>query len=116
MYFEDIHLCDIQGVCELTKELKKLTAYPIYFNLSKIYHIRHKKYYYQLQDEEFTASMLQYKTDDTLLNTLKKAIAMYKTGHLSLQQALTYTRSNADGTGTQNLNYRYHMKYLDSEK
>jgi hypothetical protein len=116
MYFEDIHLCEIKGVCELTKELKKLTAYPIYFNLSKIYHIRHKKYYYQLQDEGFTTSILGYETDDTLLNTLKRAITMYKTGQLSLQQALTYTRQNSDGTGTQNLNYRYHMKYLGGEK
>jgi hypothetical protein len=116
MYFEDIQLCNIEGVCELTRELKKLTDYPIYFNLSKIYHIQHEKYYYQLQDEEFITPMLRYETDDALLNTLKKAIVMYKGGQLNLKQALMFTRSNSEGTGTQNLNYKYHMKYLSNKK
>ena len=31
-------------------------------------------------------------------------------GEFTLQQALDYTRQNAEGTGTQNLNYRLHMR------
>ena len=51
-----------------------------------------------------------------ILNTLKTAITMYRVGKLNFQQALTYTRRNSDGTGTQNFNYKYHMKYLNDSK
>ena len=112
LYFEDIHICEQKGVCELSKELKKITEFPIYFNLRKIYHIKHEKYYYQLVDDEFTTLMLNCETDDPILTTLKKAITMYREGKLSLEEALTYSRRNSDGAGTQNLNYKYHMKYL----
>ncbi len=112
MYFEDIHICEQKGVCELSRELEKITQFPIYFNLSKIYHIEHEKYYYQLVDDEFATLMLNYETDDAILNTLKKAITLYREETLNLQQALTYTRKNSAGTGTQNLNYNYHMLHL----
>lgn len=113
MYFEDIQLCNKKGVCELTKELNKLTDYPNYFNQSKVYHIQHEKYYYQLQDEQFTKLFLRSKTDDILLNTLKKAIRFYQSGEMNLHQALIYSRRNSELAGTQNLNYKYHMKYLN---
>jgi hypothetical protein len=116
MYFEDIQISEQKGVCELSKELRKITEFPIYFNLRRIYHIAHEKYYYQLVDDEFTTLMLNYETDDPILNALKKAIVMYREGELSLKRALTYTRKNSDGTGTQNLNYKYHMKYLNNSE
>ncbi len=98
----------------MSKELKKVTEFPIYFNLRKIYHIKHEKYYYQLLDDEFTTLMLNYKMDDPILNSLKKAITKYREGELNLELALTYTRRNSDGSGTQNLNYKYHMLYLNN--
>ena len=113
MYFEDIHICEQTGVCELGRELKKITAFPVYFNLSRIYHLRHAKYYFQLLDEEFTSALLRYEVDDPILGALKKAISMYRAGDVTLPQALQYTRKNAEQTGTQNLNYAYHMMYLD---
>jgi hypothetical protein len=116
MYFEDIHICEQKGVCELGKELKKITPFPIYFNLSKIYHLTHDKYYFQLVDDEFTRALLRYDVDEPILNALKKAIAMYQAGHVTLAQALEYTRKNPEGTGTQNLNYAYHMRYLNEAR
>lgn len=113
MYFEDIHLCDIPGVCELGRELTKLTDFLRYFNLSRIYHVNHRKFYYQFQDSGFTDALLALKTDELLLQTLQKAIRMYRAGSISLEQALRYTRCNAEGTGTQNLNYKYHMEVLE---
>src|SRR5207247_1236991 len=38
MYFEDIHICEQPVICELGKEVKKLTTFPAYFNLRRIYH------------------------------------------------------------------------------
>jgi hypothetical protein len=116
MYFEDIHLCDKPGVCELGCELARLTDFPNYFNLSKIYHVNHHKFYYQLQDAGFTEALLALPTDDLLLQTLQQAIRMYRAGSITLAQALRYTRQNAVGTGTQNLNYRYHMQALKTAR
>jgi hypothetical protein len=113
LYFEDIHVCEQKGVCELSKELAARTQYPVYFNLSKVYHIEHEKYYFQMVDDEFTKGLINFPSDDPLLNTHKKAITMYREGKMTLKEALTYTRKNAEGTGTQNLNYQYHMKYLN---
>jgi hypothetical protein len=112
MYFEDIQLCDISGVCELGRELAKLTDFLNYFNLSKIYHVNHPKFYYQLQDPGFTEALLVLQTDDLLLQTLQQAVRMYRAGRVTLEEALRHTRRNAAGTGTQNLNYRYHMQAL----
>jgi len=55
--------------------------------------------------------MLKYKTDDPILNTLKKAITFYQEGNLNLKQAIAYSRLNSDGTGTRNLSYKYDMIY-----
>ena len=112
MYFEDVHICEQPVICELGKEIKKLTPFPVYFNRRRIYHLRHRKYYYQLLDEEFTQRMLEYATDDPILNAHKKAIAMYRSGAASLAEALAYTRRNPEETGTQNVNYKNHMLYL----
>ncbi|HXJ84914.1 MAG TPA: hypothetical protein VMS64_40255, partial [Candidatus Methylomirabilis sp.] len=112
MYFEDIHICQQDGVCELGKELRRITEFPVYFNRRRIYHLEHRKYYFQLLDDEFTQALRAHDTDDPILNALKMAIAMHRGGTASLQEALQYTRRNAAGTGTQNLNYRYHMEYL----
>lgn len=114
MYFSDIHIPTNKVVGELSKKLKKITEFPVYFNLSKIYHIAHKRYYFQLVEDEFTTLMLKYKTGDPILNTLKTAITMHKEGKLSLKQALACTRANSYGTGTWKLNYKYHMKYLNN--
>ncbi len=112
MYFEDIHLCNKKGVCELVPEIQRLTKYPLYFNLSCMYHIEHGKYYYQLENQDFAREFLKYETDDVILKTLRRAIIRYQSGELNLKDALTYTRRNDQGTGTQNLNYVYHMRYL----
>jgi hypothetical protein len=116
MYFEDIQLCDIPGVCELGRELRRLTDFPNYFNLSKIYHLNHGKFYYQLQDPGFAEALLALETDEPLLQALKRAVQMYRAGTLTLTQALGYTRSNAEGTGTQNLNYKYHMEVIEKTR
>jgi hypothetical protein len=116
MYFEDIHICEQKGVCELGKELKKITEFPVYFNLKRIYHVTHGRYYFQLVDEEFTTSVLRHAVDDPILGALRKAISMYHTGQITLAEALEYTRKNPERTGTQNLNYQYHMKYLEQAR
>ena len=112
MYFEDIHLCDISGVCELGQELAKLTDFLNYFNLSKVYHVEHQKFYYQLQDAGFTEGLLALDTDDLLLQTLQQAVRMYRSGKVNLEEALRFTRRNGAGTGTQDLNYKYHMQVI----
>ena len=112
MYFEDIHICEQQGVCELSRELQRLTVFPVYFNRRRLYHLRHARRYYQLVDDTFTRLMLRRPTDDPILGALKEAIEMYRDGRMSVEDALTYSRQNHKETGTQNLNYRYHMLYL----
>jgi len=83
--------------------------------LRRIYHLQHPKYYYQLVDDEFTQRLLEYDTEDPILQAHKKAIAMYRSGIASLAEALAYTRQNAESTGTQNVNYKYHMLYLGKD-
>lgn len=112
MYFEDIHICEQEGVCELGRELRRITTFPVYFNRRRIYHVQHARHYYQLVDEGFTSAMLERRADDPILVALQEAIRMYRSGELSLTQALTYTRQNPKRTGTQDLNYAYHMLYL----
>lgn len=116
MYFEDVHICEIPGVCHLGRELKKVTKFPAYFNLRNIYHISHSRFYFQLQDEDFTSGMQNLETDDPILLALKEAINQYKSGEMTMWQALNYSRRNPLGTGTQNLNYKYHLKYLHNGK
>ena len=116
MYFEDIQPCDIPGVCQLGRELTRLTDFPNYFNLSKIYHVNHPRFYYQLQDAGFTEALLALKTDDLLLQTLQETVRKYRAGSITLEEALRYTRCNAEGTGTQNLNYKYHMQAIEKTR
>ena len=113
MFFEDVQLCDIPQVCELGRELSKLTHFPRYFNLSKIYHVKHRRFYYQLEDQEFTDALLSLRTDDRLLQTLQEAVRMYRFENIPLVTALRHTRRNAAGTGTQNLNHKYHMQLIE---
>ena len=113
MYFYDIHICEQPVICELSKELEKITEFPLHFNRRKIYHINHDKFYFQFEDEEFTTRMLQFKTDDPILQNLQRAISLFRENKLSLSGALQYTRKNQDGTGSQNFDYVYHMKYLN---
>jgi hypothetical protein len=70
----------------------------------------HLTYYYQLLDEEFTAGLLAHPANDPVLEAHRTAIGRLRRGEFTLQQALDYTRQNAEGTGTQNLNYRLHMR------
>lgn len=112
LYFEDIHICEQKGVCELGRELKRVTRFPVYFNRRRIYHMRHARRYYQLVDEGFTSAMLKRHVDDPILGALQEAIRMYASGQMDLQQALKYTRQNPKRTGSQDLNYAYHMLYL----
>jgi hypothetical protein len=112
MYFEDVHICEQRGVCELGNELAKLTEFPVYFSKARIYHIDHRKYYYQLEDEEFTTQLLAYETEEPILNSLKRAILRLRNKELGLSDALRYTRQNPEAQGTQNLNYKYHMAQL----
>lgn len=112
MYFEDVHICQQKGVCELGKEIAKLTEFPVYLSKANIYHVDHRRYYYQLEDEEFTRQMLAYETDEPILSSLKRAITKLKNGELRLGDALRYTRQNPEQQGTQNLNYKYHMAQL----
>lgn len=114
MYFEDIHICEQKGVCELGRELKQVTTFPVYFNRRRIYHMRHARRYYQLVDEGFTSAMLKRRVDDPILGALQEAIRMYASGQMNLEEALRYTRQNPKRTGSQDLNYTYHMLYLRS--
>jgi hypothetical protein len=113
MFFEDVQLCDIPEVCELGRELSKLTQFPRYFNSSRMYHVKHRRFYYQLEDQEFTDALLSLRTDDRLLQTLQEAVRMHRFENVPLETALRHTRRNAEGTGTQNLNYKYHMHAIE---
>jgi hypothetical protein len=109
LYFEDIHICNRKGR-DISKYLKGLTRFPCYFNKSKIYHVKHKKYYYQIEDEKFTNSFLDFPTNDVVLITLKIAIQMYKEGRMNKVEALNYLRRNKNRTGTQDLNFKLHLQ------
>lgn len=113
MYLYDIHICEQPVICELSKELQKVTAFPLHFNRRKIYHINHKKFYFQFEDEEFTTQMLKFRTNDPILQNLQQAITMYREKTISLTEAILYTRKNTEGTGSQDLDYLFHMKYLN---
>ncbi len=112
MYFYDIHICEQPVICELSKELQKVTAFPLHFNRRKIYHINHNKFYFQFEDVEFTTQMLKFRTSDPILQNLQQAITMFREKGASLTEALQYTRKNKEGTGSQDLDYILHMKYL----
>jgi hypothetical protein len=112
LYFEDIHICQKPGVCELAPILARLTRFPVYFNARKIYHIQHAKSYYQIEDETFVDLLLQMKTDDPTLRSLQFAALQHQRGDFSVAEALRYSRTNPRREGTQDMNYRYHIRYL----
>ncbi len=114
MYFEDVHVCQQAGVCELAPELAKLTPFPVYLNASRAYHLKHRRFYYQLDDRAFTDGILALHSEDPGLRTLQQAIELYRAGRLTRAEALLHTRQNPAGTGTQNLNYRYHIDAIRS--
>jgi len=113
MYFEDIHICHIKGVCEFEDVLRRITRFPAYFNLSRIYHMEHDRYYYQVRDPECTVGLLDLKTEDPILKAHQEAIRLYRQGKLTEHEAVTYTHRNQNHTGTQNWNFHYHMLYLE---
>jgi hypothetical protein len=56
------------------------------------------------------------ETDDRLLQTLQEAVRMYRFESVSLETALRHTRRNAEETGSQNLNYKYHMQAIEKTR
>ena len=110
LYLEDVHICQQAGVCDLAAEIAVLTSFPMYLNASRAYHLRHRVFYYQLEDRAFTDRILALRTDDPALCSLQEAIEMYRSGAMTLVEALGHARRNAHLSGTQNLNYRYHIE------
>ena len=114
LYFADIHFCQQPGVCELGPILAKLTRFPVYFNARRIYHLPHPKFIFQIEDRAFTDLLLNMKTDDPILRSLKFAVLQYRRGAFSISEALRYSRKNPRREGTQDMNYQYHIRYLHS--
>jgi hypothetical protein len=112
LYFEDIHFCQKPGVCELGPVLAKLTRFPVYFNARKIYHLRHHKFIFQIEDRTFTDLLLKMETDDPVIRSLQFAILEHRRGAFSVTEALRYSRRNPRREGSQDMNYRYHIRYL----
>jgi hypothetical protein len=112
LYFEDIHVCQQPGVCELGTILSKLTRFPVYFNARSIYHLLHDKFLFQIEDRQFTDQLLKMDTDDPILRSLKFAVGEHRRGAFTVHEALRYSRQNPAREGTQDLNYRYHIRYL----
>jgi hypothetical protein len=114
LYFEDIHFCQQPGVCELGPILAKLTRFPVYFNARKIYHLQHPTFYFQIEDRSFTDILLKMETDDPVIRSLQFAVREHRRGAFSVSEALRYSRKNPQREGTQDMNYRYHIRYLPS--
>ena len=112
LYLEDIHICQQPGVCELGPIVAKLTPFPVYFNARRIYHLPHQKFYFQIEDQLFTDLLLKMETDDPVIRSLQFAVREHRRGTLSVTEALRYSRKNPRREGTQDLNYRYHVRYL----
>jgi hypothetical protein len=49
LYFEDVHICQQAGVCDLAAEIAALTLFPVYLNASRAYHLKHRVFYYQVE-------------------------------------------------------------------
>jgi hypothetical protein len=108
LYFEDIHVN-----FSLEYILKKITQFPVYFNKSKVYHLKHKKFYYQIEDEEFSTKMLEYKTNNPVLNALKESINLYRANNnISVQEAVRLSRKNEYDSGTADINYSFHLENI----
>jgi hypothetical protein len=112
LHFEDIHICQKTGVCELGPILAKLTRFPVYFNARRIYHLQHRKFIFQIEDRTFADRLLKMETDDPVIRSLQFAVREHRRGAFTLAQALRYSRRNPRREGTQDMNYRYHIRYL----
>jgi hypothetical protein len=112
LYFEDIHICQQPGVCELGPIVAKLTPFPVYFNARRIYHLPHQRFYFQIEDRLFTELLLKMETDDPVIRSLQFAVREHQRGAFSITEALRYSRKNPRREGTQDMNYRYHIRYL----
>jgi hypothetical protein len=111
LYFEDIHINS--GLKDI---LKKTTAFPVYFNKNKVYHLIHRKYYYQLEDKAFCDGILNLKTDNPILNNLIETIKLMHTNRqITLQRAIQLTRRNNTNTGSANINVKFHKRVLSSK-
>jgi hypothetical protein len=76
------------------------------------YHLKHAKFYYQFQGQNFGDALLAMDSSEVLIQTLQCAVRMYRAGS-SLEDAVTYSWRNSAGTGTQNLNFSYHKQVID---
>jgi hypothetical protein len=112
LYLEDIHICQQPGVCELAPVLSGLTPFPVYFNRRRVYHLRHPKFYFQIEDLAFGDRLLALEADDPTIRSLQRAVREHRAGRFSVNQAVRYSRQNPQREGTQDMNYRYHMQYL----
>ncbi|MBD3342224.1 MAG: hypothetical protein GF353_24190 [Candidatus Lokiarchaeota archaeon] len=104
LYFEDIHINRT-----LESLMKKITNFPLYFTEAKIYHLNHGKYYYQIEDYQFTKEFLNYNTQNPILLSLKKAIKYYQNGNITAKAALRLSRNE----GTVDVNYKFHKKNIE---
>ncbi len=107
LYFEDIHIN-----FSLKNILKQITTFPVYFNKSKIYHLKHGKFYYQIEDDEFSNKLLEYNTDSPILLSLKNGIILSKSKRISTKKALRLSRTNPRKIGTADLNYQFHVENI----
>lgn len=112
LWFEDIHIFGNRAVGHLEGPIRRRTPFPEYFNRRRIYHLRHDRFYFQFEDDTFASRMLERRVDDPILKALQHAIGEHRAGRMTMQEALTFSRRNAEGTGTQNLNYDLHRRYL----
>ena len=106
--FEDIH---INGL--LKNVLPKYTLFPVYFSTSNVYHLNHKKYFFENEDETFVQKLSEYKTDNVVIQNLQKANKLLKEKKINKKKARGFMLNNDELTGTQNLNYILHTKYLN---
>lgn len=110
LYFEDIHINR-----ELSGDLKRIIEFPVYMNKSKVYHICHGKYYYQLEDKIFSDGLLAYDTDNPILLSIKHAIQLLRDNpSLGLGKALSLTRRNKGSVGSANFNVQFHRDIINS--
>lgn len=114
LWFEDIHIFGDDVIGHLTEFVRTRTRFPLYFNRRRIYHLEHGRFYFQFEDETFTSRLMQRTVDDPVLGALQHAVREYREGRMTMQEALTYSRRNPARTGTQNLNYDLHRRYLEN--
>jgi len=110
LYFEDIHIN-----FRLGEALNNITDFPVYFNLAKVYHLCHGKYYFQIQDERFTNAFMDYETDNPALLVLKDSIRKYKDGSFTLREALKYSKKNPLKYGRSDMNVKRCLEIINEQ-